>query len=178
MPDHAAPARQELEPRVAVLRVVDPRRDVGAQAVRARRRVDDLGYPVLELPVVADVERQVARAIDDVQRALGVRPWIGVYYVPVTKQVAAEEGLDIDYGVWVSPPANGNAAVFPDSPAAAAGIEDGDIIVEVDGERIDADHDLAAAIVPHMPGDEVTLRILHGSSTREVVVTLGKLPTQ
>ncbi len=72
--DHAAPAGQEVEPRVAVLRVGDPRRDVGAQAVRARRRVDDLGDPVLELPVMADVEGQVARAVDDVQRALGVRP--------------------------------------------------------------------------------------------------------
>ena len=124
-----------------------------------------------------DIARPITQqALDGIQPF--VRPWIGVYYVPVTKQVASEEGLDIDYGVWVSPPSNGNAAVFPDSPAAAAGIEDGDIIVEVDGERIDASHDLAAAIVPHMPGDEVTLRILHGSSTREVVVTLGTLPSQ
>ena len=123
-----------------------------------------------------DIAKPIAQqALDGVNPL--VRPWIGVYYVPVTRQVQTENNLAIDYGVWVSAPASGDAAVFPDSPAATAGLEEGDIIVEVDGERIDADHDLAAAIVPHMPGDEVTLRILHGSSTREVVVTLGTLPT-
>ncbi len=107
-----------------------------------------------------------------------VRPWIGVYYVPVTKQVAAEQHLDVDYGVWVSEPSNGQPAVFADSPAAKAGIKDGDIIVEADGQRIDAQHDLSAAIIPHMPGDKITLRILNGNSTREVTVTLGTLPQQ
>ncbi|HET7685814.1 MAG TPA: trypsin-like peptidase domain-containing protein [Candidatus Limnocylindria bacterium] len=117
----------------------------------------------------------VAQALDGVSPF--VRPWIGVYYVPVTKQLATEEGLDVEYGVWISAPANGRPAVFPGSPAEAAGLAEGDIIVEVNGERIDADHDLAAAILPHMPGDEVRLRVLNGSSTREVTITLGTLPT-
>jgi serine protease Do len=116
------------------------------------------------------------QAINGVQPL--VRPWIGVYYVPVTKQVAAEQHLDVDYGVWVSSPSSGQAAVFADSPAAKAGIKEGDIIVEADGQRIDAQHDLSAAIIPHMPGDKITLRILNGNSTREVTVTLGTLPQQ
>ncbi len=124
-----------------------------------------------------DVARPLTeQALDGVQPF--VRPWIGVYYVPVTKQVAAENNLAVDYGVWVNSPASGQPAIFPDSPAAAAGIKDGDIIVEVDGHRIDADHDLAEAVVPHMPGDKVTMRVLNGSSTREVTVTLGTLPDQ
>ena len=116
------------------------------------------------------------QAINGVQPL--VRPWIGVYYVPVTKQVAAEQHLDVDYGVWVSSPSSGQPAVFADSPAAKAGIKEGDIIVEADGQRIDAQHDLSAAIIPHMPGDKITLRILNGNSTREVTVTLGTLPQQ
>ena len=116
------------------------------------------------------------QAINGVQPL--VRPWIGVYYVPVTKQVAAEQHLDVDYGVWVSAPSSGQPAVFADSPAAKAGIKEGDIIVEADGQRIDAQHDLSAAIIPHMPGDKITLRILNGNSTREVTVTLGTLPQQ
>ncbi len=117
------------------------------------------------------------QAIDGVRPF--VRPWIGVYYVPVTKQVAAENNLEIDSGgVWVSPPSSGQPAVFPDSPAAKAGVKDGDIIVEIDGQPINAEHDLSAAIIPHMPGDKVTLRIINGTSTREVTVTLGTLPQQ
>ncbi|HET9877781.1 MAG TPA: trypsin-like peptidase domain-containing protein [Candidatus Limnocylindria bacterium] len=123
-----------------------------------------------------DIAKPIAQqAIDGIQPF--VRPWIGVYYVPVTKQVAAEEGLAVEYGVWINPPANGQPAIFAGSPAEAAGLQEGDIIVEVDGERIDADHDLAAAIVSHNPGDTVTLRVLNGSSTREVTVTLGTLPS-
>ena len=122
-----------------------------------------------------DIAKPIAeQALDGIQPF--VRPWIGVYYVPVTKQVAAEEGLEVEYGVWISPPENGQPAIFAESPAEAAGLQVGDIIVEVDGVRIDADHDLAAAIVPHRPGDQITLRVLNGSSTRQVTVTLGTLP--
>ena len=86
--------------------------------------------------------------------------------------------LDVDYGVWISAPSSGEPAVFADSPGAQAGLKEGDIIVLVDGQRIDADHDLSAAIIPHMPGDKITLRVLNGNSAREVIVTLGTLPQQ
>jgi S1-C subfamily serine protease len=94
----------------------------------------------------------------------------------INPALADELGLPVDYGALVSNPAGNAPAVFPDSPAAQAGIQEGDIIVAVDGERIDEDHDLSSRILPHEPGDTVTLRILRESSTREVRVTLGTLP--
>ena len=106
------------------------------------------------------------------------RPWIGVYYQPVTKQLAEEMGLGVDYGVLIDSSAAGVPAVFPGSPAADAGLQEGDIIVAVDGERVDADHDLATRILPHHPGDQVTLSVVTNGSTHDVAVTLGTLPDQ
>jgi len=106
------------------------------------------------------------------------RPWIGVYYQQITKELAKEKDLPTDEGVLIAPPSSGGSAVFAGSPAARAGLRDGDVVVSVDGQKLDVDHDLSTLILPHAPGDTVTLRILRGNTTREVQVTLGELPKQ
>jgi S1-C subfamily serine protease len=105
------------------------------------------------------------------------RPWIGVYYQPVTKQLADERNLPVDYGVLVDS-SNGRPAVFPNSPAAAAGLQTGDVITAVDGKKVDAESDLADHILPHQPGDKITLTVMRGGSQMDVSVTLGTLPAQ
>jgi serine protease Do len=104
------------------------------------------------------------------------RPWIGVYYVPVTPAIAEEEGLGVDAGALVSSSSGGADAVFPGSPAEVAGIQDGDVIVAIEGEQITTEADLAALMLLHAPGDTVTLRVMRGSSVTEIDVTLGVLP--
>jgi S1-C subfamily serine protease len=104
-----------------------------------------------------------------------VRPWIGVYYTAVTPGLADSEDLPVDYGALIGT-TDGTAAVFPGSPAEAAGLQDGDIIVAIGGEQITADADLSMLILPYSAGDTITLRVLRDSSTREIEVTLGELP--
>jgi serine protease Do len=104
------------------------------------------------------------------------RPWIGVYYQPIDKQLASDKGLSADHGVLIGAAANGAPGVFPGSPADKAGLQDGDIIVAVDGQPVDADHDLATRIMPHVPGDTVDLTVMRGSQTTQIKVTLGTLP--
>ena len=106
------------------------------------------------------------------------RPWIGVYYQQITKQLASEQNLPVDEGVLIEPPREGTPAVFPGSPAEKAGLTDGDVVVAVDGEKLDMAHDLSALILPHEPGDTITLRVLRSDSTTELQVTLGTLPNQ
>jgi serine protease Do len=104
------------------------------------------------------------------------RPWIGVYYTLVTAQVAEDQGLSVDHGVLINASSSGAPGVFPGSPAEKAGLADGDIVVAVDGEAVDADHDLATRVLPHVPGDTVTLSVVRGGRTLEIEVTLGTLP--
>jgi serine protease Do len=105
-----------------------------------------------------------------------VRPWIGVYYVPVDPALAAEQDLPVEYGALIGTTTGSGDAVFPGSPAEAAGLQAGDIIVAVDGEQLSADTDLSMLILPHAPGDTITLRVLRDNSATDVEVTLGELP--
>ena len=103
------------------------------------------------------------------------RPWIGIYYVPITPALAQAEDLPVEYGALIGSQ-GGQSAIFPGSPAEEAGLQEGDIIVAIDGEQIDQGPDLSMLIVPHSPGDTVTLRVLRDSSTSDVQVRLGVLP--
>jgi putative serine protease PepD len=80
----------------------------------------------------------------------------------------AEESID---GAQVAEVAQG-------SPAAEAGVEQGDVITGLDGEAVSDSEDLVAAIAEHTPGDKVTLEVKRGSEATELKVTLGAQPTE
>jgi serine protease Do len=105
-----------------------------------------------------------------------VRPWIGIYYVPIDPALAAEQDLPVDYGALIGTADGSGQAVFPGSPAEAAGLQAGDIVVGIDGTQIGPETDLSTLILPHAPGDTITLRVLRNNSVSEVQVTLGELP--
>ena len=63
------------------------------------------------------------------------RPWIGVYYVPISPALAEAESLPVDYGALIGTE-GGQSAVFRGSPAEVAGLQEGDIITAIDGEQI------------------------------------------
>jgi S1-C subfamily serine protease len=105
-----------------------------------------------------------------------VRPWIGVYYIPVTPAIAEEQDLGVDYGALIGT-TGGDQPVIPGSPAEAAGLLAGDVIVAINGEQITVDTDLSLLIVAHEPGETITLRVLRDNAAREVQVTLGELPS-
>lgn len=102
---------------------------------------------------------KAARALESV-RSLGkiLYPYLGVRYVVVTKDLAEEKKLGKDYGVLVSG-SDGNTAIIPGGPADKAGIKPGDLILELNGERIDENNTLASVIQKHKIGDEVSLKI-------------------
>ena len=71
----------------------------------------------------------------------------------------------------------GNGAVIaevrPGTPAAASGLEVGDVVTALDGATISGPVDLGAAIRAHQPGDEVALTLTRGGSSLTTSVTLG-----
>jgi putative serine protease PepD len=68
------------------------------------------------------------------------------------------------------------AEVASGGPAADAGLEVGDLVVEVDGQAVGGSDDLVGRIRDHQPGDKVTLKVVRDGRERTVTVTLGERP--
>jgi S1-C subfamily serine protease len=83
--------------------------------------------------------------------------------------IEKEEGKDADYGtmegIYV-------AEVVENSAASEAGIEKGDIITEVDGQKVTKFGDLSGLIAQKRPGDKISLTYLHNKKKQTKTVTL------
>jgi len=67
------------------------------------------------------------------------------------------------------------AETVPGSPAAAASLKPGDIIVAFQGEPIQNPHDLTRRVAGTPPGTKVTLRVARDGAETSVDATLGRL---
>ena len=100
-----------------------------------------------------------------------VYPFLGVRYQTVTKDLAAEKKLERDYGV-VLVSAEKDPAVAAGSPADKAGLKEGDIILELNGERIGPERPLASILEKYQAGDEISLKVFRTDKEFEVRVKL------
>ncbi len=119
---------------------------------------------------------QVKKVIDQVKTTGKISTaYLGVRYVPIDDDLKKEANLPFDYGVLV---ARGETirdfAVMPGSPADKAGIMENDILLEVNGTKIDADHSLVSLLTQYSPNDTVTLKIWHKGDMKEMSITLGE----
>ncbi len=102
-------------------------------------------------------------------------PYLGVRYLPVTPALATQQNLPVSAGALVRGDSSG-PAVIPGSPAAKAGIQAEDIITQVNGQAIDATHDLASIIDQFGVGQTITLTVNRGGKTIALSVTLAARP--
>jgi putative serine protease PepD len=105
------------------------------------------------------------------------------YAVPgdTAKRVAAALIADgkVEHAyLGVSLPDDGAAKVqvVPNTPAARGGLRTGDVVIEVEGQRIETGDQLRDAIDAQKPGDELELKVRRGSQERDVTVELGTRP--
>lgn len=105
------------------------------------------------------------------------RPYLGVVYVSLTDDIAKQYNLSAKRGAYV-PHANelGQETVIADSPAAKAGIKEGDIITKVDGRAVDQSTSLTSLLGKHTVGDKVTLHIVRDGKQLTLEATLGTAP--
>ena len=108
--------------------------------------------------------------VSDQLRATGkvTRGRIGVQIGQVTKEVAESIGLGTARGALVS-------AVEPDSPAAKAGIEAGDIIVKYDGKAIDKVGDLPRLVGNTKPGTKSAITVFRRGQMRDLSIMVAEV---
>jgi serine protease Do len=93
---------------------------------------------------------------------------IGVQIDQVSKEVAESIGLGQARGALVR-------GVEPNSPAAKAGVEPGDIILKFDGQTIDKSVDLPRLVGNTKPGNKSTLTVFRRGGQRDLTVTVAEL---
>lgn len=103
-----------------------------------------------------------------------IYPFLGVRYVLINDTVQSDNKLSVNYGAWLQKGENGEAAVSAGSAAEKAGLKEGDIILEFNGEKITEDNILSEIIMKYNPGDKIDLKILRGGKEMMVAVTLGE----
>jgi serine protease Do len=113
-------------------------------------------------------------AIDSIKKTGRiVRPYLGVRYFEITPAVAKESNLPSDHGALVQRGKGlADFAVVPSSPADKAGIQENDIILEVNGEKVDETHTLIDLVQQYQVGDEIKVKILSKGQEKEVKVKL------
>ncbi len=108
------------------------------------------------------------------------RPYIGIRFRSINYQLQQDESLSVDHGALIGPATTATGevlpAITPSSPAEAAGLRDGDIIVRIESQMIDTEHPLDAVLTSYAPGQTVRMEVLRGGTHIEVRVTLGVRP--
>jgi serine protease DegQ len=95
--------------------------------------------------------------------------FLGIRYAPLTPEIRQRYGIAAEQGLIV-------LSVEPGSPAAAAGLQPGDVIAEFDGEQMASVEDLIAVLRRHQPGDTVAVSIVRDGDQQTLSVQLDAQP--
>lgn len=114
----------------------------------------------------------VNRVVDELQRRGRIpRAYLGVSTQAVRLPEPVRQRLSLDQQTAVIV-----VEVQPGSPAAAAGLTIGDVIVSLGATRIADPTDLKSALRPDRVGESVTASVLRGGEPKDLPVTVGERP--
>ncbi len=114
------------------------------------------------------------------------RPALGLVTIPISPELADEMGLSVDYGLLIVQVTPGGSA---DLAGLRAGTEraylgntpimlGGDLIVAIDGQKVEDEQDLSQVMNNHRAGDTVKITIYRGKKKIDVNVSLGEARQQ
>lgn len=112
------------------------------------------------------IDYAMAIAEDLIETGRAEHPYLGVSCLTISESIAARFGLPVDAGVLVD-------AVAPSSPAEAAGIQRGDIIVRIGDRKTASVEEMFIAVRSHEVGDVVEVEIWRGSEQLTLKATLA-----
>ena len=119
--------------------------------------------------IPSDVIRNVVAQLE--QNGKVVRGFIGVEAQALKGSTAKALNLSENSGALL-------AGVQPDSPASHAGLQPGDVIQQVNGQKVANPRDLAVDVAAVKPGQDAHLTILHDGQTKDVTVHVGQMPNE
>ncbi len=127
------------------------------------------GYMGLSFSIPIEVAMDVVDQLKTKGRVS--RGWLGVLIQDVTLDLAESFGMKQPRGALV-------AKVLPDSPAQAAGIEVGDVIVSFDNNKVVSSASLPPIVGSTKVGVEIPVEVIRSRKSKTINVTLGELPEE
>ena len=127
------------------------------------------GFMGLSFAIPVEVVMNVYHQIRDKGKVS--RGWLGVLIQEVTRELAESFGMDKPHGALV-------AKVLPNSPAAAAGIKPGDVVVEFNGVEIDLSSDLPPLVGGTEVGKKIPVEIVRDGKSLKLDLEIGELPPE
>jgi serine protease Do len=124
------------------------------------------GYQGLSFAIPIDVASKVEQQL--VAHGKVERGRIGVAIQEVTQGLAQSFGLDKPEGALV-------ASVETNGPAAKAGMQPGDVILAVNGQKVDNSNQLPPMVANVKPGTKATLEIWRNGAKKQIEVVVGEL---
>jgi S1-C subfamily serine protease len=103
-------------------------------------------------------------------------PYLGVQMETLTPQLARQNNSDPNSPIQI-PEVNGVLVVrvVPNSPAAAAGLRRGDVIVQIDGQNVTKAEQLQSMVEDTQVGDLLQVKVRRGNQTQQLSVRTGEL---
>ncbi len=124
------------------------------------------GFQGVGLAIPTHIVKSVANSL--VQNGKVVRGYLGVTIQPLTPSIAERLEVTETKGALIS-------EVRPNSPAAKAGLQSGDVITELNGVKIEDSSRVSLTIGQTAPGTKVELTVIRKGKPEKISVTVGTL---
>lgn len=128
--------------------------------------VENIGFaiPINQVKVILKDIKQYGRIN---------RPSLGVKYLLIDHELQKEHQLPFDCGAFIIyRTASGQRGIVPGKTAEKIGLKEGDIILEIDGKKINKNYTLSDALKEHQKGDEISIAFWRQDKTARVKAKL------
>ena len=102
------------------------------------------------------------------------RPFLGVRYILLNKMIAEKNKLPVDYGALIVRETFGESAIVKGSAADKAKLQEYDIVLECNGEKITEKNSLTDILQKTKIGQEIKLKVLRENKKIDLKVKLGE----
>lgn len=127
------------------------------------------GFQGIGFAIPINMVRNIMTSIIETGKV--VRPWVGIYPQDIDATMSRALNLATTDGILVS-------QVVEEGPAKRAGVQEGDVILEVDGRKVTNASQFRAYVASQVPGKQIKLKINREGRNRDITITLEELPAE
>ncbi|KKP82088.1 MAG: HtrA2 peptidase, partial [Candidatus Moranbacteria bacterium GW2011_GWF2_35_54] len=134
--------------------------------VAVAQGVENIGFAIS----VNDIKKTIEQVKNSGKISI---PYIGIRYIMLNEEIQTDNNLPYNYGALISRGEKiTDFAVIPGSPADKAGLVENDIILEINGKKVEKDNQINSTIASLSIGEEITLKIWHKGEEKEIQLKL------